>query len=84
VPSIAVDLLLGAILPRVENPLPESIGLGFPFALAGAAGVLAGMFYADASPAERDHAVRQTALAFFRIGVVIYLLSLVVQVSFSQ
>jgi hypothetical protein len=45
-------------LPHVQSPWPESIGLGFPFAMAGAAGVLVSMIQPEASQADRDRAIR--------------------------
>jgi hypothetical protein len=72
-----------SILPRVENPLSESIGLGFPFALAGAGGVLGGVVHAKASPAMRDRAIIQGGLVGFSFGVAVYLLALAVQLGFE-
>jgi hypothetical protein len=56
-PSALAGFLFGSVFPRVEDPLPKSIGLGFPFALAGAGGVFAGVIYADASPMTRNRAI---------------------------
>lgn len=75
-----VEPFFGSIFPRVEDPLPESIGLGFPFALAGAGGLLAGVIYVEASPARRNRAINLGGLAGFGVGVAIYLLSLLIQV----
>ncbi len=72
-------LLESALLPRVEDPWPERIGLGFPFAMAGAGGVLAGVAHTESSPASRDRAVRRGGLFGFGFGAALYLLSLVVQ-----
>jgi hypothetical protein len=43
--SVASYLLSGIVLPRVEDPWPETVGLGLPFTLAGAGGVLAGVLF---------------------------------------
>jgi hypothetical protein len=79
----AIDLwiLVGSILPHVRDPLPDSIGLGFPFAMAGAWGVLAEVIYTDSSSAQRDQAIRKGGVYGFRFGVVIYVLSLLVQLT---
>jgi hypothetical protein len=44
-------LVLGSLLPHVENPWPDTIGIELPFAMAGAGGVLAGFLYAGDSKA---------------------------------
>ena len=75
-------LLIGSILPRVENPLPKTIGLGFPFALAGAVGVLAAVIHAEASDARRDRAIRLGGLWGFRLGAAIYAIALAAQIGF--
>jgi hypothetical protein len=82
--SIAAGIFFGSILPRVENPLPESIGLGFPIATAGAGGVLAGVIYTGASPVRRNRAISLGGLFGFGIGAAVYLLSLAVQVGFRS
>lgn len=82
--GIAPELFVGSILPRVEDPLPDTIGLGFPFALAGAGGVLASVIYADANEDRRDRAIRSGGIAGFWVGAGIYLISLLAQVSFGS
>lgn len=78
----ATDLapILASLLPRVEDPWPDTIGLEFPFALAGVVGVLAGFVRAEASNADRDRAIRQGGLHGFRAGALFYALSLFNQV----
>jgi hypothetical protein len=71
-------------LPRVDDPWPDSIGLGFPFAIGGAAGVLASLVAADTSQAERDRAIRLGNLWGFRLGAGFYLLSLIFQVAYGR
>jgi len=75
--------LFGAVFPRVEDPWPDRIGLGLPFALAGAFGVLASVVYADAAPARRDRAIRHGGLAGFWFGTGLYALSLLAQITFD-
>ncbi len=75
--AIGLYLLTGSFLPRVEDPWPDTIGLGFPFTLSAAFGVLAGFIYSEAPRARWDQAVRRGAFAGFCLGVVIYVISLV-------
>ena len=77
---ITLALLDGSIPPRVEDPLPDSINLGFPLTLAGAASVFIGVLYANAPAERRDKRVRLAGLAGFWAGAVLYVLSLAVQV----
>jgi hypothetical protein len=83
-PSALADFLFGSVLPRVEDPLPKSIGLGFPFALAGAGGVFAGVIYADASPVKRNRAISVGGQIGFWLGMAFYFFSLAVQVASSS
>ena len=80
---LAIDLWIlvaGSIFPRVEDPWPDSIDLGFPFMLAGAGSILAGVVYAEAPQAQRDRAINRAGIRGFRLGAAIYALSLLVQV----
>jgi hypothetical protein len=77
-------LLAGFALPHVQNPWPESIGLGFPFAMAGAAGVFASMVQTGASQAERDRVIRVGNLWGFRLGALFYAVSLIFQIAYGQ
>jgi hypothetical protein len=77
-------LLLASVLPRVEDPLPDRIGLGVPFAAAGAGGVLAGVIHTKSSPDRRDEAIRKGGLGGFVAGTVFYLFSFCVQVGFGS
>jgi len=74
-------LVVASFLPRVENPWPDTIGLELPFAMAGAGGVLAGSLYAGGSKVGRDEAIRNGGLLGFRLGVLVYFLSLLNQVT---
>jgi hypothetical protein len=77
----ALVSLESAIFPRVDNPWPESIGLGFPFASAGAIGVIGGLLARDATQEERDRATYLGGLWGFRLGAAFYVLALLVQVA---
>jgi hypothetical protein len=83
VPGLALAFLLASFFPRVENPWPETIGLGLPVALAGAGGVLATVLFADTSQSRRDRQVRRFGLLGFYLGVASYFISLVIQVGFN-
>ncbi|MGC1852283.1 MAG: hypothetical protein WA687_07580 [Solirubrobacterales bacterium] len=81
--SIALWFFATSIIPRVENPWPESIGLEFPFTLAGAGTIFVGFIYAEASQARRDRASRQGGFYGFVVGSLIYAFSLVNQIAFG-
>jgi hypothetical protein len=74
-------LLLASVLPQVEAPLPDRIGLGFPFAAAGAGGVLAGLAQIGSSTAKRERAMSWGGFVGFGAGAVVYVLALIVQVA---
>jgi len=67
--AVGQSLVLALLLPRVENPWPETIGIGLPFAIAGAGGVLAGALYVGDSKAghDRDSARRNLGLSAWRV-----------------
>ena len=69
--QILVDLM--AALPRVEDPLPDSIGLGFPFSMAGVGGVLGNVLWVRQPLSERNRATSVGGLWGFWVGVVFYL-----------
>ena len=75
-------LLLTALWPQVEDPLPDTIGLGFPFAAAGIGGVIAGVARTQAPPAKREQAINKGGLIGFFAGAAFYLVALVVQIGF--
>jgi hypothetical protein len=74
--------LLTSVVPEIEDPLPDRIGLGFPFATAGAGGVLAGIVHSESSAARRDRAINKGGSIGLRLGVLAYLLVLAIQVAF--
>jgi hypothetical protein len=78
--SIWLVLLAGAIFPQVEDPWPDRIGFEFPFVLAGAGAVLAGIAYASAPRARRERAIGRFSAWGFWIGVLFYAASVVAQV----
>jgi hypothetical protein len=77
--SIHLWLFGDSILPHVRNPLPESIGLGFPFALSGASSMLAGLLKAEVPPRQRDRLINKAGVYGFVIGAALYLLALLDQ-----
>jgi len=76
---IGAWLLVGSVFPHVQSPWPTSIGLGFPFAMAGAAGSLTDLIYSEVPSAHRDRISRKASGLGFRAGLFIYGLSLLVQ-----
>jgi hypothetical protein len=66
-------LHLIATLPRVEDPWPRTVGIGFPFSAAGAGGVLGNVFWARHSVAERNQATSTGGFWGFWAGAVFYL-----------
>lgn len=74
-------LLLASVFPRVEDPWPDSVGLGFPIAMAGAGGIVASVLFAEASEARRDRAVRHGGLWGFWLGTLLYALSALDQIA---
>jgi hypothetical protein len=77
--SLGLELLPGSLFPRVANPWPDSIGLEFPFGLAAAFAVVAGVLRADASKVDRDQAINRAGVAGFLCGIGIYLIALAIQ-----
>jgi hypothetical protein len=82
-PAIDPWHLIGAILPHVRDPWPRSIGLGFPFTVSGAAAMLAEVICAELPHSQRVQVVNRFAVLGFRFGAGLYLLALLVQVTFA-
>jgi hypothetical protein len=82
VPGLASLLLILvlSVLPRVEDPISDRIGLNDLISLAGTGGVLAGIAFIAASASKRDRAIRWGALIGLGFGAVLYLVSLAAQV----
>jgi hypothetical protein len=74
--------LLASFFPEVEDPWPDTIGIEFPFACAGASGMLLGMYHAGSPPIRRERAINWGGRAGFCFGWALYLLSLLVQIVF--
>jgi hypothetical protein len=81
----AIDLwhLTGSILPHVRDPWPQSIGLGFPFTTSGAAGMLAGVVFAETPQPRRDRLVTRFGVFGFWGGVLFYAVALLAQVGYA-
>lgn len=78
--ALSLAFLLGSLFPHAEDPWPDTIGIGFPFAAAGAGVVLAGVLFADAPKQRRDRWTRRLGQSGFYAGAVLYVLSLAIQV----
>lgn len=72
-----------SLLPRVEDPWPDSIGLELPIVMAGIGGAVASVLYAGGSKADRDEAIRYGGLGGFGLGALFYILALLNQVVFD-
>jgi hypothetical protein len=73
-------LLVLAVLPRVEDPWPDTIGLGLPVMTATAGTVLAGVVFTKAKPERRDDALRWGLFLGFLVGAAFCLVALATQV----
>jgi len=74
-------MLLATILPRVEDPIPDTIGIGALFSAAGAGGVVA-MVAGSAlgiSRARQDQWARTGVSIGFAVGAAIYVTALLGQ-----
>jgi len=76
-------LLVLAVLPRVEDPWPDTIDLGLPFHMAAAGCVLAGVVCFLAAEEKRERAIKLGGFFGFSLGSVLYFVSLLVQVACS-
>jgi hypothetical protein len=76
-------LNLIAALPRVEDPWPRTIGIGFPFPTAGAGGVLGNVFWARRPVAAQNRATSVGDFCGFWAGA-IFLLALFVNQLLSE
>lgn len=74
--------VLVGIFPRVEDPFPDTIGLGTIFGAAGAGGVLLLVFASmlGLSERERDAWTRRGVSLGFATGALFYVFALVEQV----
>jgi zinc transporter ZupT len=83
VPALAALflILIASFLPRVEDPIPDRIGLGTVFACVGIGGAFAGVVCSAASNTRRDEAIKWGGVLGFAAGASLYLVSLIVQVA---
>jgi hypothetical protein len=74
------------VLPRVESPIPETIGLGAIFTAAGAGGVLLFVLaiMLRLPDAQRDAWGRHGMAGGFLLGLASYLIALLVQLFCRQ
>lgn len=74
--AIVILLIVLSLLPEVENPWPESIGLELPAEMAGVGGVSATVLFAGASKNRREKATLYGGLWGFYLGALLYAVSL--------
>jgi len=77
--AIAPCLLVLLVLPRVEDPWPDAIGLGFLTTAAGTGALLALLAFATSDPRRRERAVLLGTVVGFGLGGAFYLVSLAAQ-----
>jgi hypothetical protein len=80
VPAAVLTFFVTLVLPHVEDPWPNTIGLEFPFTAAGVGGVLASVLYAEARGRERSEVINAGGLYGFWLGAFFYALSLLNQI----
>ncbi|HEX8690760.1 MAG TPA: hypothetical protein VF729_11010 [Solirubrobacterales bacterium] len=78
--AIGPWLLALAVLPRVEDPWPDTLDLDFLATSAGAGALLALLAFAGAEPRCRERAILWGNVIGFVLGSVFYLVALLVQV----
>jgi hypothetical protein len=78
--AIVPWLIFLAVLPRVEDPWPDTIDLGFLVLTATAGMVLAGVAFTRATQERRENALRWGLFLGFLVGAVFYFVALVTQV----
>lgn len=76
---LALIVLQALGLPEVEDPIPDRIGLDSIVGLAGAGGILIGTIGAVVWPRKRERLAGIGTLVGLCLGVVLYALSLFVQ-----
>jgi hypothetical protein len=74
-------LTLNVFLPRVEDPIPNTIGLGAIFSAAGAGGILLFVLasFVGLPDARRDAWGRRGMVGGFVVGTLLYMVALVAQ-----
>lgn len=78
--AVVPGLLLFAVVPRVEDPWPDTVGLWLPFSTWGVGMALAGVVFNRATQERREDAIRWGGFWGFVVGVLLYVLALLVQV----
>ena len=78
--AIAPWLLALAVLPRVEDPWPEAIGLELPFFTATAGSVLAAVGSSLAKLEQQERVIKLGGLDGFCLGGSFYCVALLIQV----
>lgn len=78
--AIAPWLLVLAILPRVEDPWPETIGLELPFFMATAGSVLAAVGSSLVKLERQERAIKLGGVFGFCLGGIFYCVALLIQV----
>jgi hypothetical protein len=63
---------LASAIPRAVGPLPETIDLSTPFAIAGAGGVIGGLVRPGATAVQRDLYARRWSLSALVGGFALY------------
>jgi hypothetical protein len=81
-PSLAVYVTLGlaAIVPRVEDPWPDTVGVDLPLTLAAAGAALGGVARSLAAREKQERAIKVGGLIGFCAGLALYFVALLVQV----
>ncbi|HEX3173226.1 MAG TPA: hypothetical protein VHQ43_03285 [Solirubrobacterales bacterium] len=72
-------LIVLAVLPRVEDPWPDKIGVELPFATAAIGSVLAGVAFSLTTQEKRERAIKLGGLFGFCAGSAFFVVSLLVQ-----
>lgn len=73
--------MLSALLPRVEDPIPDTIGIGVLFSAAGAGGVIAVVAGSilGVSETRQNRWARRGVSVGFAVGAAIYAIALIGQ-----
>lgn len=67
------------VIPRAENPWPETVGIDLPFAAAGACGVVGEFVSTVKSGDRRELIVRRWGVFGFLLGAFLYAVALLIQ-----
>jgi hypothetical protein len=74
-----LTVLAGSLLPEAESPLPDRIGLDFPFTVSGLFVTAAEIRFARVAPRRRERGIYQASLMGLSAGFALYAASLVAQ-----